>query len=445
MIDDFNLFLRDQIGFNNTDRILLAISSGVDSVVLAHLLSQNGITFGLAHCNFQLRGQESDQDEDFVKGLAQKLSVPFFSIRFDTNNIATKRKESIQVVARDLRYEWLENIRTAEDFQYIATAHHLNDSIETILYNFAKGSGIRGLSGIPVKNGSIIRPLLFSNKKNILAFAKTENISYREDASNASDKYTRNSIRHHIIPELEKINPSLNTTMQHSIQYLKDTESLFNWAIEKIKNEAMQVQAGQHRIDLNKLIEFPAKDTILYELLQPFGFNSDQVRQLQQEQLTNSGRQFFSSDYRLLVDRGQLLIQAIEAHASQGDFLIEKGQTELVIGKQKIKIEEKEEVPTHFSKDNNLTYLDLDQLVFPLRLRRWKAGDIFQPLGMKGRRQKVQDYLTNQKLSILEKEQLWMLESDNKICWIVGHRLDERFKITKQTKTVLKIMLDKDH
>ena len=164
-------------------------------MVLAHLLSQNGITFGLAHCNFQLRGQESDQDEDFVKGLAQKLSVPFFSIRFDTNNIATKRKESIQVVARDLRYEWLENIRTAEDFQYIATAHHLNDSIETILYNFAKGSGIRGLSGIPVKNGPIIRPLLFSNKKNILAFAKTENISYREDASNASDKYTRNNIR----------------------------------------------------------------------------------------------------------------------------------------------------------------------------------------------------------------------------------------------------------
>ncbi len=441
MIDDFKLFLRDQIACKSSDPILLAISGGIDSVVLAHLLYKSDFNFGLAHCNFQLRGEAADQDESFVQQLAQSMEVPFFSIAFDTDIIAAQRKQSIQVVARDLRYEWLEKIRLTEGYSFIATAHHINDSIETILYNFAKGSGIRGLSGIPIKNGKVIRPLLFTNKKDILAFAKTEKISFREDASNASDKYTRNRIRHHIVPELEKINPSLDTTIQQSVQHLKDTASLLDWAIEKIKKDLMQSHQDQHRIDLKKLSQYPANNTILYELLHPFGFNGDQVLQLQKEQSTNSGRQFYSADYRLLIDRDQLMIQPIAAASNVKPFTIEKGQTEIWMGNQQLSIEEKEDKPGHFSNDKKQAYLDLDQLVFPLQVRRWKAGDIFQPLGMKGCHQKVQDFLTNQKLSILEKEQLWILESDQKICWIIGHRLDERFKIKDSTKSVMKISL----
>lgn len=421
-------------------KTLVASSGGVDSVVLCHLFSEAGLPFEIAHCNFQLRGEASDLDEDFVKKLAENLEVPFHSTRFHTQFFAEQNKLSIQVAARELRYEWLEKIRQQAGCQLIATAHHLDDSIETLFYNFAKGCGIRGLHGILPKNGNIIRPMLFATKKQVLDFAQAEELDYREDASNLTDKYNRNLLRHHVVPVFEKINPAFQKTAGENIERLRDVEQLFDFALQKIMNDVLEKCPNEWRIDLRKLRSYPAPATVLFEILKPKGFNRTQVHDILQSVDNQPGSMFYA-DAPLLVDRFFIILSLggnIDGVVTIPS--IHASQTELPDG-AKLSLSTEPASPQGLASQPNAAWFDAERLQFPIRLRHWQPGDWFCPLGMAGKRQKMQDFFSNNKLSRFEKDRVWLLESGGEIAWVVGMRTDERFKVSEATKTVVRAVL----
>ncbi len=438
MTKELQNFIQKEKLFQSHEKVLIAVSGGIDSVVLCHLMHQAGCHFGIAHCNFQLRGTDSDLDAVFVKKLATTLQVPFFETSFKTDDFAKEKKLSIQVAARELRYEWLEKIRIKNDFQYIATAHHLDDSLETVLYNFTKGCGIRGLHGILPKNQYIIRPLLFTHKKEILAFAKNQAIDFREDISNATDKYARNSIRHHVVPILEKINPALPKTTAENITRLRETEQLFNYAIESLKKEICKQQKDQLFIHLEKLKNAPAPKTLLFEWLSPFGFNNSQTGQMFDSIGHQAGAIFNSPTHQLLLDREFFILEKNNTN-TEGIFLIHKSDSEISFFDYQLIFKTKAEIPQAFPKEKNIAFFDLEKIVFPLILRKWKAGDYFYPIGMNGQKKKVKALLTDLKLNRFEKENIWVLESEDNICWVLGIRMDEHFKLDKESKNCLEV------
>ncbi len=422
--------------FKEGEKILLAVSGGVDSVCLCHLFAKADWPFGIAHCNFKLRGTASDEDASFVKELAEAFKVNWHSIEFDTAQHAESQKMSIQMAARDLRYTWLEAIRAKHEYHYIATAHHLNDSIETLIYNLSKGCGIRGLHGILPKNGRIIRPLLFAEKAKIERFAKEQNISYREDASNASDKYQRNYIRHHIIPAMQSLNPAFIQSSQKTLLHLRETEFLFHSAIEHFRSIAVKEEKDLVYINPEKLAP-EAKNTILYELLRPMGFHSDQVSMLL-NQTHQSGVYFSSATHTLLVDRGRYILKKMSQNVD-ATFLIHTDTHSIDFADHRISFEKIETSKLQFSQNPAIAILDWAKLQFPLILRPWRDGDLFQPFGMQGKHQKLQHFLTNHKLSLFDKAKIYVLESGDKICWVVGMRMDERFRIREQSEAALRI------
>jgi len=430
----FKGFVADNELFASGERVLLAVSGGVDSVVMCHLFHLANYNFGIAHCNFQLRGAASDGDEFFVKELTQELKVPFFSESFETEAFANDRKISIQMAARELRYEWLEQIRQQHDFQWIATAHHLNDAIETFFYNFTKGTGIRGLQGIPLRNGHIIRPLLFAAKEEILAFAQSEQLKFRADASNEESKYDRNKIRHQVFPPLREINPDFEQTSAGNLRRMQETAYLFEWALSQIRREAITESDDITRIKMVKVLEHQlAARTILYEFLRPFGFHADQIEQMLESYERQSGAIFYSETHRLLIDRAFFIIEKQTFNTENEQLVIPAGTQEFRTDVGNFTFEYKTGRPETFTSDSFTVLLDAEKVTFPLTLRHWQAGDFFYPLGLSGSRQKLQDFFTNQKLSRFEKERVWLLLSGDEICWVVGHRLDERFKITDET------------
>ncbi len=437
MLDKFRNFILKERLFDEKDKILLAVSGGLDSVAMTHLFKSAGFEFGIAHCNFKLRGTASDEDEIFVKQLAKNLNVKFHHTSFETEKIAEDLKISIQVAARDLRYSWFKKIQKQFNYKAIATAHHQNDSIETVLYNFTKGCGIRGLHGIHPKKGAIIRPLLFAGRNEIEQFVELENIAYREDASNASVKYMRNKIRHEVIPVLNSVNPSFEKTAIETIKRLNETEAIFNWAIEQFRNEVMEVRGNLIYINFDLLPE-QGKATVLYELIKPFGFNEDQCRQILFDNHAQSGASFHTENYRLTIDRSYFVIDKIE-EAELDCFLVTLETRQVEVSDKTFAFNTLDSSPSPVSKEKHIAELDFDKLHFPLKLRKWQAGDFFQPLGMEGKKQKLQDFFTHQKLSIPQKEKVWILESQGKICWVAGLRIDERFKITDQTKKCYRV------
>lgn len=442
MLEKFQEFIALESLCTSDTPLLLAVSGGVDSVVLCHLCHRAGLKFGIAHCNFKLREAASDGDEIFVKVLAQHFDVPYYTTAFDTEKIANQKKLSIQETARNLRYEWLEKIRQQHHYTYLATAHHANDAIETALYNLTKGTGIRGLHGILAKKESLIRPLLFASKKEIIAYAQKHMINYREDASNASDKYSRNFIRHQVVPQLEQINPNFINTSKATLRHLRDTELLFDYAIKGIQKAICKQDDFYFYINIKQLLEVPAPATVLYEILKAYNFNSDQVQQLLEvAQKGESGKQFLSKSHHLVVDRLFFIIKRQVENSLPKEILITKENSQVNLGSQVLHLKYLEKVPTSFPNTNAIAYLDAAQLHFPLKLRRWQTGDNFQPLGMKGKHQKVQDFFSNQKFHLFQKEAAWILESQNIVCWIVGHRLDERFKLSASTKSVYQLAL----
>lgn len=440
MIQNFQNFVQKENLFQPTEKVLIAVSGGVDSIVLCHLFKVAKYDFGIAHCNFQLRGEESDGDANFVKNLAQEMAVEYFETSFSTTQFAKENQLSIQVAARDLRYAWLEKIRIANGFDFIATAHHLDDTLETVLYNFTKGCGIRGLHGIAPKINHIIRPLLFTHKKEVLGFAKNQNIKYREDASNASDKYARNNIRHHVIPILEQINPSVQKTTADNLQRIRETEQIFNYAIGLLKQDICETREDSIFIHIKKLQKTPAPATLLFEILDPFGFNNSQTRQMLESIDHQSGAIFQSPSHKVLLDRDFFILKKI---TPKGDaiFLIKKNETTVSFPQGTLNFKIKNQLPKVFPKEKKVAYFDLKKLTFPLTLRKWQAGDYFQPLGMNGQRKKIKSLLTDLKLSRFEKEEVWVLISSDEICWVVGIRMDERFKIEGSTTNSVEIVL----
>lgn len=438
MLSDFLHFVKTNNLFQKNDTVLLTVSGGVDSVVMCELFHQAGFKFAIAHCNFKLRGEDSEGDEAFVKELAKKYKAEVFTKSFNTTAYADENKISIQMAARDLRYNWFEELRKEHHFAAIATAHHHDDNIETVLMHIVKGTGIRGLRGIPVKQGKIIRPLLFTDKKKILHFAGKNNLQYREDVSNSSNKYERNKLRLDIIPQLEEINPSFTNSFADNILYFNEAVSLYDDALKRIKKKVTREENGTIYISIPALIHHPAHSTILFELLQPYGFNGEQVKQIVDHFKGEPGALFFSSTHRLLKDRKELIVTPAAPSLYTEDLILPETK-KIQLADFTLSIEITEAGKFHLKKDKNHIALDHDKLQFPLMVRRWKAGDYFYPFGMKKKKKKLSNFLIDQKVSVLNKEKTYVLLSGEKICAVIGHRPDERFVVTGKTKKVWQV------
>ena len=427
--------IRDHFPFLKGKKVLVAISGGLDSVVLAHLITELNFDISLAHCNFQLRGKESNLDEAFVLQIAQEKTLPVFIKKFDTEIFAKKNKLSIQIAARQLRYKWFEELISEHHFDYVLTAHHADDNLETFLINLTRGSGLDGFTGIPAINRNIIRPLLTSSRDEILTFAKEKNIEWREDESNSSVKYIRNKIRHQVIPVLKEINPSLLETFSKTSKNLQESNQIIEDRISEIISEVVSKENDITKFDIEKLKSLSNPKAYLYQILKTYNFTEwNDISNLLSAQ---SGKQIFSETHRLLKDRGFLLLSKKKPTRTGKMFLIKQHQTE-VQEPIHIRIEKVNEIST---VNNQIIYVDADLLKFPLTLRKWKNGDYFYPKGMEGKK-KISNYFKDKKLSLLEKENIWLLcSSENDIVWIVNERNDRRFLATKSTKTILKISI----
>lgn len=439
MQQEFNTYIQREHLFNPKDKILLTVSGGVDSVLLCHLFHAAGLQFSIAHCNFQLRGEESNEDEKFVKNLAAKLNVPYHFIQFDTKAYVTKNKVSTQIAARELRYEWFEKIRKENKYTYIATAHHQGDIIETFFINLIRGTGISGLRSIVPKQGKIIRPLLFTNKKDILAYTEENKITYREDSSNASDAYLRNKIRHHLIPVLNEFSPVAESSIIHSIEKLRDVEIIYKQTIEELRSGICIEENDLIRIPIPELKKLNPVSTYLFELLKPYGFNSSTAADVLNILDATSGKEFFSFTHRIVKDRNFLLIEPFTHTETPEIYYIAKDQLDLQTPQLNLEFQIQPFTSENvISKTADSAIIDLDKIQFPLTIRKWKTGDTFQPIGMKGKK-KLSDFFIDQKLSLIEKENTWLLCSGEEIVWVIGMRLDERFKITDKTKQLFQI------
>lgn len=442
MLQPFRSYIQQQKLFSAKEKILLTVSGGMDSVVMCELFHFAGLKFGIAHCNFQLRGKESDGDEAFVKALAKKYKVEFHSVKFNTSAFAKKNKLSTQIAARELRYKWFEEIKNGFNYKYIATAHHQDDSIETFFINIIRGTGISGLHGILPKQGNIIRPLLFTNKNEITAYVKKHKLNYREDSSNASDKYVRNKIRHQVIPLLKELNPSLENTITNNIQHLRDVESIYKKEIENKRSEIVK----DSTISIPLLKKLDPITTYLFEFLKPFNFNTATVEEIVSALDARSGKQFFSETHRLIKDREFLIVEVISKKSNVISTKVKKNQKNIVIDKHTLTFSKSAKI-LNFDPDsyrgltlNSTAQFDLDKLKFPLEIRKWQNGDSFYPLGMKGKK-KLSDFFIDKKLSIHQKENTWLLTSNGDIVWVIGQRIDDRFKVTNTTKNIYLVKL----
>jgi len=429
--------------FHPKDKLLLAVSGGVDSVVLCELCKQAGFDFVIAHCNFQLRGEESERDELFVKELGVKYNVEVIARKFDTTDYAKNNKISIQVAARELRYNWFAELLTPGSRLttpgYLLTAHHLDDNIETMLMNFFKGTGIAGLRGILPKQGKIIRPLLFARREEILAFAKENKLNWVEDSSNESDKYSRNYIRHQVIPLIEKIYPETENNLAENLQRFRDIENLYHQSIAIHKKKLCEQKGNEIHIPVLKLKKTEAIHSIIYEIIKDFGFNPSHVNEVVNLLDSESGKYTASSTHRIIKNRNWLIIAPVVA-VQADNILIEDIDKRIEFAMGNLQFQQLIPRDSQLETHNSIAQIDFKEIKYPLLLRKWKTGDYFYPLGMK-KKKKLARFFIDQKLSKTEKEKIWVLESNKKIIWIVGYRLDDRFKITGQTKDILKITL----
>ena len=386
----------------------------------------------MAREEFGSEEEESDEDEDFVKSHIEKLQIPIFIKKFDTKSFSEKEKLSIQVVARNLRYKWFNTLLINNNFDYILTAHHLDDSLETFLINFTRGSGLDGLTGIPQQNGNIIRPLLVFSRNEIEAFAKESNVEWREDSSNASDKYLRNKLRHDVIPVLKELNPSLLDSFQKTISNLQQAQSLVDDASRMVYRKVVTDINFQKRINLPELMQLPNYQAYLYQWIEPFGFSDwDSINDLAAAQ---SGKQVFSDTHVLLKDRNELILFPKKNEIEPVNFLISKDQREVKFP-LKMAFCNVDDISIQAT---NTIFVDEDKLKFPLEIRKWQEGDWFYPSGMNGRK-KLSKFFKDEKFSLLDKSSIWLLCSENQIVWVIGKRVNEQFKVTESTTKILKI------
>lgn len=439
MLKNFENNLTKILYQKKQNRILLAVSGGADSIAMLDLFSKTDHQCGIAHCNFHLRGNESDEDEKMVKKLAKKYNMPFFKTDFETVDYAKNQGISIEMAARELRYEWFEEIRKTNDYQHIAVAHHQDDIIETFLINLTRGTGIRGLTGIKEISGNIIRPMLFANRKQILEYILENGLVYREDSTNSDTNIIRNGFRHQILPLLNKINPSVSKNILQTIDNLKDAEIIVNKKIEEIFEESAQSDKDFIQIFIDKLVGLEPLKPYLYELLSPYNFNAAQVNDIIRALDAEPGRKFFSSTHELIRDREALIIQPIKQKESFSTAVgLENEIISLPKDRQLLMRKIKNTADFKIPHQKNQAAIDLDKLKLPLKIRGWEQGDFFYPLGMK-KKKKLSDFFTDIKYSYQEKKDVLILLSDNQIVWILEERLDNRFKITDETKNILLI------
>ncbi len=446
LLVSFNDFIKKNALFQKHDHLVLAVSGGLDSVVLTHLCFQSKFDFEIAHCNFSLRNEESDRDEEFVRDLAAKYKIPFNVKKFETAGFAEEMKISTQLAARQLRYQWFEELlaERKKNFStdknvYLVTAHHANDHIETLLMNFFKGTGIKGLTGIPVKQGNIIRPLLFATRIELKNFANENNFTFVEDSSNASDKYTRNYFRNQLIPGIQKVFPEVEQNLLNNLERFAGIKVIFNEAIEAKKKKLAEIKGNEVHIPVLKLQREYAYKTILYEIINNFGFTANQVEEVSKLLSSENGKYISSSTHRIIKNRNWLIIAPINS-LQCNNVLIERGEEHVLFadGEIKIKILENDFSAKLFNSGDDTAFLDMAKIEFPFILRQWKKADYFYPIGMKHKK-KLSKFFADIKLSPTEKEKVWVIESDKRIIWIVGLRIDDRFKILPKTKTCLRL------
>jgi len=412
------------------DKILLAVSGGVDSMVMLYLFRDAGFSVGVAHCNFQLRGKESDGDEKFVEGVCTELGLPFYSVRFDTELYAWDNGLSTQMAARELRYQWFERLMEEHHYAWLATGHHFDDTLETVLLNWARGSSLEGLAGIPVKNKKIIRPLLFATRAHVEKFAEAHGIQWRDDQSNFTDDYQRNFVRHQIIPKFKELNPSLEATLHNGLEKIRCDLELIYHAVETWKGKF--ISGDDHRITIQKsgFAAYGHQADLLWRCIREYGFNFEQCREAVKALHGQPGKQFFTPTHQLVVDRTSLIITP--QPEAWTETRIDRNE-EYTMGPWRLTVATSKELKPGTSP--SVAVIDLQKLKFPLVWRKWKAGDYFFPLGMEHRR-KISDFLTDKKLSRADKGVVTVLESEGEIVWVVGHRIDNRYKITSQTQEV---------
>ncbi|WP_047546776.1 tRNA lysidine(34) synthetase TilS [Psychroserpens sp. Hel_I_66] len=439
----FKNHITKNLTFLKESKLLIAISGGLDSLVLTHLCHELKLNFALAHCNFNLRGTESDEDENFVIELANRLDLEVFIESFSTEDYAKQNKLSTQMAARELRYNWFFDLAENLNYDYILTAHHADDNLETFLINLTRGTGLNGLTGIPEINDHIIRPLLPFSREELEDYSKENNLKWREDSSNAEDKYLRNKLRHRVIPVLKEVNPELLQNFKKTLENLNDTADIVDESLNAVAKRAIEnIDDNQIQFKISEFKKVNNSKAYLYEMFKDYGFTEwkDVVNLLDAQ----SGKYVLSQTHRLLKDREHLILTKLnyldENHLERSEELITINESDKKVITL-IGILFFDEADAIFGKRTNVIFVDKHKIKYPLKLRKWQKGDVFYPFGMKGKK-KLSKYFKDDKLSMIDKEHVWLLISEDKIVWVINRRADERFKVTDKTKDILKIELN---
>lgn len=443
--DKFRAYIRERGLCTYDDRILLAVSGGVDSMAMMSLFVQAGYDVGVAHCNFQIRGAEADEDDLLVEQEATRHGIPYYGIRFDTPAEAAATGESVEMAARRLRYDWFGKLCAERRYTKIAIAHHADDSVETFFINLIRGTGLRGLTGISVVNGQLIRPLLFSQRKEIIDYALTNKIPYREDSTNASTKYIRNKFRLGIIPRIREISPKFTDTMAANVERLTSAQSFIDRSIELIRRQVVTTEGELTTVDPSRIDPSLPADFVIFELLRGFGFNGEVINSLFRafSEGHGSGKRFFSKDNVAYIDRGRILITPIPDDEGCTTEVTPE-MTHIYCGGGLLTFErlETDDIES-LRQPENVALLDADKLAYPLTMRRWNEGDAFVPFGMDSRK-KISDFLINSKVSLPDKRRQFVITSGDDIVWVVGRRIDDRYKVGSATENVLRIVRETD-
>lgn len=439
MLQSIERYIRENNLLNTEATVIVGFSGGADSLVLLHALQQLAYRCIAAHCNFHLRGEESMRDEQFAETFCLRQNIPFHKIDFDTEGYAASHKLSIEMAARELRYDWFETLRLRYHAEAVAVAHHQDDSVETILINLIRGTGIKGLVGIKPQSDKVIRPLLHLTKSDLLAYIDCYQLAYVTDSTNLQDVYVRNKIRLQVLPLLEEINPSVSEAIARTASNLLQVEEVYHSAIAKKKEDILVYQDDHLYIPIQEVVQFASPEALLYEILSDFRFNRAQVQDIRSAFNAQPGKVFHSPTHRLIKDRDFLIVLPAQT-IDQEEYKISSGM-HFIQTPIPLQIKEEEYNPEFsFEKDSRLAYFDKDKLRFPLILRKWQEKDFFVPYGMTGK-QKISKYFKDHKFSRVQKEESWLLCSGESVIWIVGERADNRFKVDQYTTKIYSLRL----
>lgn len=441
LLEEFEKYVGENELFTHDDKILLTVSGGVDSMVMMALTAAAGYRFGVAHCNFQLRGAESDEDELLVENEARRYGVEYYNKRFDTTAEMEATGESMEMAARRLRYAWFKELSQEHGYTVIAIAHHINDSIETFFINMLRGTGLRGFTGITTQVGHIVRPMMFATRKDIHDYAVAHRIPFREDSSNRSTKYLRNKVRLGLVPMLKEINPQFTTIMRRNIARLSQAQDFITSSMDIIKAEVLEAGGDVKVLHVDRINDHLPRNFVVYEILSSeFGFKGDVVDALCHALDNGStGRRFYSREWVAVVDRGDVAITRITSDDSC-ETIVNRGAVRSYAGGSVLYYDYCNiDFIDDLDQGENVALLDADKLRFPLVVRRWREGDWFVPFGMSGRK-KLSDYLIDKKVSLAEKGRQFVLLSGDDIVWVIGRRLDDRYAITRKTENVLRVI-----